>query len=188
VCHFLYLIIFVPYNLFKLFLVHKISAYNSIYENGKKWEKKKKRVFLLAGPGGDFGPPRRERACAGAAGGSAGPSARETVGDDAVVRAHTSAREGCLTARSSDGGGEVDRSSTAGEILRRFSAVGPVLWRGSGGEARAGVGDHGGGVNLTGGGLGWPVHGAVAGARGGEVAGEAAERNRRWGWVCCDRE
>jgi hypothetical protein len=41
---------------------------------------------------------------------------------------------------------------------------------------------------LTGGGLGWPVHGAVAGARGGEVAGEAAERNRRWGWVHCDRE
>jgi hypothetical protein len=59
--------------------------------------------------------------------------------------------------------------------------VGPVLWRGSGGETRAGVGDHGGGVNLTSGGLGWPVHGAVAGARGGEVAGEAAERNRRWG-------
>jgi hypothetical protein len=100
-----------------------------------------------------------------------------------------SAREGCLTARSSDGGGgEVDRSSTTGEILRRFSAVGPVLWRGSSGEARAGVGDHGGGVNLTGGGLGWSVHGAVVGARGGEVAGEAAERNRRWGWVCCDRE
>jgi hypothetical protein len=33
------------------------------------------------------------------------------------------------------------------------------LRRGSGGEARAGVGGHGGGVNLTGGGLGWPVHG-----------------------------
>jgi hypothetical protein len=33
------------------------------------------------------------------------------------------------------------------------------LRRGSGGEARAGVGDLGGGVNLTGGGLGWPVHG-----------------------------
>jgi hypothetical protein len=104
----------VPYNLFKLFLVHKISAYNSIYENGKKkWEKKKKRVFLLAGSGGDFGPPGRERARAGAAGGSAGPSARETAGDVAVVRAHTSAREGGLTARSSDGGGgsrpELDR-------------------------------------------------------------------------------
>jgi hypothetical protein len=53
----------VPYNLFKLFLVHKISAYNYIYENGKKkWEKKKEREFLLAGPRGDFGPPGRERA------------------------------------------------------------------------------------------------------------------------------
>jgi hypothetical protein len=59
---------------------------------------------------------------------------------------------------------------------------------GSGGEARAGIGDHEGGVNLIGGGLGWPVHSVVVGARGGEVAGEAAERNRRWGWVCCDRE
>jgi hypothetical protein len=37
VCHFLYLIIFVPYNLFELVLVHKILAYNSICE---KWEKK----------------------------------------------------------------------------------------------------------------------------------------------------
>jgi hypothetical protein len=41
---------------------------------------------------------------------------------------------------------------------------------------------------LTGGGLGWSIHGAVAGARDGEVAGEAAERNRRWGWVHCERE
>jgi hypothetical protein len=79
------------------------------------------------------------------------------VGNGAVAWAHTSARGGGLTARSGDGGGEVDRSSTAGEIPRRFSAVGPVLWRGSGGEARAGVGDHGGGVNLTGGGLGWLI-------------------------------
>jgi hypothetical protein len=46
VCQFLYLIIFVPYNLFKLFLVHKISSYKYIYENGKKkWEKKKRKVF-----------------------------------------------------------------------------------------------------------------------------------------------
>jgi hypothetical protein len=49
----LYLIIFVPYNLFKLLLVHKISAYKYIYENGKKkWEKKKERDFLLAAPRG----------------------------------------------------------------------------------------------------------------------------------------
>jgi hypothetical protein len=38
---------------------------------------------------------------------------------------------------------------------------------------------------LVGGCLGWPVRGAVAGAHGGEVAGEAAERKRRWGWVHC---
>jgi hypothetical protein len=66
--------------------------------------------------------------------------------------------------------------------------VGPVLWRGSGGEARAGVGDHRGGVNLTSGDLGLPVHGAAVGVRDGEVAGEAAERNRGWGEVPCDRE
>jgi hypothetical protein len=52
----------VPYNLFKLFLVHKILAYNYICGNGKnKWEKKKERDFLLAGPGGVFGPAERER-------------------------------------------------------------------------------------------------------------------------------
>jgi hypothetical protein len=51
-----------------------------------------------------------------------------------------------------------------------------------------GVGGHRGGVNLTGGGLGWLIHGAVAGARGDEVAGEAAGRNRRWGWAHCVRE
>jgi hypothetical protein len=59
------------------------------------------------------------------------------------------------------------------------------LRRRSDGEARAGVGDHGGRANLAGGCLGWPVDGAVAGARDGEVASEAAERNRRRGWVHC---
>jgi hypothetical protein len=55
----------------------------------------------------------------------------------------------------------------------------PVLLRWRSGEARAGVGDHGGGANLAGGCLGWPVHGEVAGACGGEVAGEANRCNRR---------
>jgi hypothetical protein len=181
VCHFLYLIIFVPYSLFKLFLVHKISAYNYIYENGKK---KKRREFLLAGPGGDFGPPGRER--------GRRPSRPISEGDGGGRRhgagPHVSEGRGFNGAERRRRGRKVDRSSTAGEIPRRFSAVGPVLWRGSGGEARAGVGDHRGGVNLTGGDLGWPVHGAVAGARGGEITGEAAERNRRWGEVACDRE
>jgi hypothetical protein len=41
-----------------------------------------------------------------------------------------------------------------------------------------GVGDHGGGVNLVGGCSGRPVHGEVAGALDGEIAGEAVGRNR----------
>jgi hypothetical protein len=49
-------------------------------------------------------------------------------------------------------------------------------WQGTGGGR-----GYGGRANLAGWCLGWPVHGAVAGARGGEVAGDAAERNRRRG-------
>jgi hypothetical protein len=43
--------------------------------------------------------------------------------------------------------------------------------------ARARIGDHGGRANLAEGCLGWPVHGEVAGVRGGGgggIAGEAA--------------
>jgi hypothetical protein len=80
--------------------------------------------------------------------------------------------------------GGVDRGSATGEISRRFSAMGPVLWRGSGGEARAGVGDHGGGVNFTGGGSGVDGPRRVAGARDDEVTGEATGRDRRREAVC----
>jgi hypothetical protein len=66
--------------------------------------------------------------------------------------------------------------------------VGPVPRQGGGGVARAGAGDHWGGVNLTGGGLGRPVRGAVTGVHSGEVAGEVVGCNRRWGGVPCDRE
>ena len=38
---------------------------------------------------------------------------------------------------------------------------------------------------MAGGCSGWSAHGEVAGARGGGVAGEAAERERRQGWVHC---
>jgi hypothetical protein len=71
---------------------------------------------------------------------------------------------------------------------RRFSVVVPVLRRGGGGEARAGVGDHRGGANLTCGGLWRPVRGAMAGVHGGDVAGAVAGRNRRGKVVPCDRE
>jgi hypothetical protein len=78
VCHFLYLIILVSYKLFGLFLVHKISAYKYIYENGeKKWEKKKKKGIPASWAGGDFGPPGRERARA------CGPAVVHGRGDDA---------------------------------------------------------------------------------------------------------
>jgi hypothetical protein len=41
-----------------------------------------------------------------------------------------------------------------------------------------GVGDNGGWVDLVGGCSGRSVHGEVVGVRGGEIAGEVAERNR----------
>jgi hypothetical protein len=41
---------------------------------------------------------------------------------------------------------------------------------------------------LTCGGLWRPVHGAVAGVRGGDVAGAVAEHNRRGKVVPCDHE
>jgi hypothetical protein len=51
----------VPYNLFKLFLVHKISAYKYIYENGKKkWEKEKEKEFSASWAGGGFRPSRAQ--------------------------------------------------------------------------------------------------------------------------------
>jgi hypothetical protein len=84
-------------------------------------------------------------------------------------------------------GGRTGRGSTDDEAPRRFSAGAPVPRRGSGGEARAGVGDYGGGANLAGGCLGWPVHGMVAGARDGEVAGEANGAIGEGKTVCCAR-
>jgi hypothetical protein len=73
----------VPYNLFKIFLVYKISVNEYIYENRKKkWKKgKKKRDSQLAGPGGRF-RPSRARACAQTrAGGPPGPPVGERHGD-----------------------------------------------------------------------------------------------------------
>jgi hypothetical protein len=75
-------------------------------------------------------------------------------------------------------GGGFDRSPAGGEIPRRFSAAGPVLQRGGGGEARVGAGDHESGVNLTYGGLWRPVRGTVAGARSGDAAGAVAGHNK----------
>jgi hypothetical protein len=54
---------FVPYNLFRLYLVHKISIYAFYMKIGKEKEEKKKGKGILdswAG-GGDFGPDERGR-------------------------------------------------------------------------------------------------------------------------------
>jgi hypothetical protein len=171
VCHFLYLIILVPYNLFGLFLVHKISAYKYIYENGeKKWEKKKKKEFPASWAGGNFGPARRgARAREGA-----GPVAaqgrgrrRGRAGATASLRAHTSARAEGGTAPRFDGAGE---PVVCGE--ENPTAGGPVLGPRGGGLARAGAGDPRGRLNLA------------RGGREGAVRGEVAELHdgdrRRW--------
>jgi hypothetical protein len=66
VCQLLYIIIFVPYDLFKLFLVHKISIYKYIYENGKKkWKKEKEKEFLASWTGGILAQRARARARGG---------------------------------------------------------------------------------------------------------------------------
>jgi hypothetical protein len=110
------------------------------------------------------------------------------MGDGAVAWGPHTSEGGGFNGADGNGGRGVDRSSTGGGILRRFSAVGPVPRRGCGGEARAGAGDHRGGANLTDGDVGRPVRGAVAGVHGGEVAGEAVGCNRGRGGVPRDRE
>jgi hypothetical protein len=101
---------------------------------------------------------------------------------------HAREREGGLTAFERRRGGGSRPEFGRRWNPRRFSAVVPVLRRGGGGEARAGAGYHWGGANLTCGGLWRPVHGAVAGVRGGDVAGAVARHNRRGKVVPCDRE
>jgi hypothetical protein len=180
----------VPYNLFRLFLVHKIPAYKYIYENGKKkWEKKKEKGFLASwAEGGILAQPGASARAAAWAGGPLGPPAGETAGNGAVARAHMPGRGRGLTAFERRRGGGSRPEFGRRWNPRRFSAVVPVLRRGGGGEARAGAGDHRGGANLTCGGLWRPVRGAVTGVRGGDVAGAVAGHNRRGKVVPCDRE
>jgi hypothetical protein len=164
----------VPYNLFKLFLVHQISAYKYIYENGKKkWEKEKEKGFqsnwagggILAQSGG--GARRRGQM------GPDGPRGAGTPRQTPWARAHAPEREGGDCIRGEGGG-----RSAAGENRSpvNLTAV-PRRWSGSGWT---------GWWQSTSGGRGsqsWSqfdrwmpgVAGPrlVAGARGGEVAGEA---------------
>jgi hypothetical protein len=61
-------------------------------------------------------------------------------------------------------------------VLRREPGFATEEWQQGTGRGRA---------NLSGGCSGWPAHGEVAGAHGGEVTSEAAERDTRRGWVHC---
>jgi hypothetical protein len=129
VCQLLYIIIFVPYNLFKLFLVHKISAYKYIYENGKnKWEKEKEKEFSASWAGGISAQPS---AGAGGAGGPAGPREPETARRTPWARAHAPER-GKERWRQGGGGrsaaGE-NRSSVIPTVVpRRWSGFEWMEW------------------------------------------------------------
>jgi hypothetical protein len=178
----------VPYNLFRLFLVHKILASKYICENGKKkWERKKRKDFPANRAGGISAQLARARA-GGRAFGPDGPAARgDGGGRRRGTGPHAREREGrtALTTRRKGG---ARPGSGRRRVPRRFSAVGPVLWRGGGGEARVGEGGHGGGANFACGGLWRPVRGTVAGARSGDAAGEVTGHNRRGKVAPCDRE
>jgi hypothetical protein len=113
-------------------LVHKISAYKYIYENGeKKWEKKKKKEVPASWAGGDFGPPGRERARGRACGPAAvhgrgdGAGARVRGSDGVTAGPHVSESGGRGTAPRSDGAGEPDvrgertRSPVGSTAIRR---------------------------------------------------------------------
>jgi hypothetical protein len=124
----------------------------------------------------------------GRAFGPLGPAAR---GDDGERRcgAGPHARErGADGVNDTEGGAGARPGSGRRRAPRRFSAVGPVLRWGNGGKAWAVDGGHGGGANFACGGLWRPVRGTVAGARGGDVAGEVVGHNRGGEVAPCDRE
>jgi hypothetical protein len=151
-------------------------------ENRKR---KGKGILHPTGPGGILAHMARGR---GRTCGPAGPAARERRRGRRRSAGPPARREGGLTALLGNGGERGSTGAGRRRTPRRFSAVGPVLWRGRGGEARAvGVG-HDGGANLACGGLWRPVHGVVAGARGGEAAGEVFGHDRGGKVVSSDRE
>jgi hypothetical protein len=156
---------------------------------GKRKEKRKReRIFQPAGPGGGGISAQVAQVRAGGhAFGPLGPAAR---GDSAERRcgAGPHARErGADGVNGTEGGAGARPGSGRRRAPWRFSAVGPVLRWGNNGEAWAVDGGHGGGANFVCGGLWRPVRGMVAGARGGDAAGEVASQNRGGEVAPCDR-
>jgi hypothetical protein len=86
----------VPYNLFRLFLVHKISIYAFIYNNRKIKRRKGKRV-LDSWARGDFGPAERGRTAL-RPNGPRRPTKRGNDAGEHRGRGPTHQREGGLTA------------------------------------------------------------------------------------------
>jgi hypothetical protein len=124
---------------------------------------------------GDFGLARGARAATRVCG-PARPVNRSGAGTAPWVRAHVPARGEKTGVRGGDQGGSAERKTGRG-VRRRIFVGDPVLGGRGGGEAPVGIGGHGGGVNLAGGGLERSVRGEVAGARGGEVVGEREIRS-----------
>jgi hypothetical protein len=172
------IIILCPIIYLDYFWCIKYQCMHKYVKIGKEMEKgTKKRVSSAswAGGGGGIRPSRSARGRMGrwptwpASGGNG-------TGTASWARAHLPLRRGG-TVLGGDRG-RTGRSSTAGEAPWRFSIGVPVLRRWSGGKAWAGVGDYCGGDNLARGRLGWPVHGEVAGVRGGRSPARDAGRNR----------
>jgi hypothetical protein len=140
-----------------------------------KENEKKKRIFLANWARGEIRPSWGARARPRGQVAQLGPPAGAVWGQRRG-RGPTCQRGEGETALGVTGG-SVERKPADG-ARRRFSAGDPVPGGWGGGEAGVGIGGHGGGVNLAGGGLERSVHGEVAGGRGGEVVGEAYECNR----------
>jgi hypothetical protein len=120
---------------------------------GKRKEKRKReRIFQLAEQGG-FRASWRKRARAGALSAHLAQPRGAMAGNGAAARARTPERGRADDVNDTEGGAGARPGSGRRRAPRRFSAVGPVLRWGNGGEAWAVDGGHGGGANFACGGL-----------------------------------
>jgi hypothetical protein len=150
-------------------------------------KEKEKEFSSQLGRGGILAQKAPARA-GGRAFGPLGPAARGDGGGTALRCGPARQREGGGNGVNGTEGGEGSTRAGRRRAPRRFSAVGLVLRWGSGGGAWAVDRGHGGGANFACGGLWRPVRGTVAGARGGDAAGEVSGHNRVGEVACRDRE
>ena len=154
----------------------------------RKGKRERERIFQPTGPGG-FWPRRRERERAGALSAHLAQPRGATAGERRCdAGPHARERGEGNGVNGTEGGTRARPGAGRRRAPRRFSAVGLVLRWGSDGGAWAVDRGHGGGANFACGGLWWPVRGTVAGARGGDAAGEVAGHNRVGEVASRDRE